>query len=75
MLACLRETLWGVVAEVAPAHRPAPTPAAPRAAAAPRRAVAQVSGTSALSPEEAVAYADKNYARLASAHAAFFAAA
>lgn len=46
VLACLRETMWGVVAEV--------------------------SGTSALAPEEAIAYADKNYARLTAAHAAFF---
>ena len=47
VLACLRETLWGVVAEV--------------------------SGTSALKPDEAVAYADKNYALLTAAHAAFVA--
>ena len=39
VLACLRETLWGVVAEV--------------------------SGTSALSASEAIAYTDLNYAKLA----------
>jgi len=46
LLACFRETLWGVVAEV--------------------------SGTSALSMAEAVAYTDKNYAAFKTARDAFF---
>lgn len=45
LLACLRETMWGVVAEV--------------------------SGTSALSAEEALAYADKNHAKFVAARAGF----
>ena len=45
VLACLRETLWGVVAEV--------------------------SGTSALSASEAIAYTDLNYAKLGKARALF----
>lgn len=48
LLACLRETCWGIVAEV--------------------------SGTSALSLEEAVAYTDKNYAKFEATRRAFFGA-